>query len=163
MLPEASSHSAREGLADIHAFDGRHRFRPLERRIEAVAAVARTSEMGGITVNAVTKSDQIDYAIAEAEDLFVRAGRAKVMAESADLRRKRVRAALFVKYKGQSKGAGESEQMAEADPVYEAACMDWELAALEAETLRAQAEAKRMKFEAWRTANATERAKMNLR
>ena len=38
-----------------------------------------------------------------------------------------------------------------------------QIAALEAETLRAQAEAKRMRFEAWRTANATERAKMNLR
>lgn len=53
--------------------------------------------------------------------------------------------------------------MAEADPVYELACTDWENAALEAETLRAQAEAKRMRFDAWRTANATERAKMQLR
>jgi hypothetical protein len=53
--------------------------------------------------------------------------------------------------------------MAEADPVYEAACVDWELAAYDAEALRAQAEAKRMKFDAWRTANATERARMSLR
>ncbi len=105
----------------------------------------------------------IDRSIHDAEELFVRAGRAKVAAEAADLRRKRVRAALFVKYKGTGKGAGESEQMAEADPVYEAACTDWELAAYDAETLKAQAEAKRMKFEAWRTANATERARMNLR
>lgn len=105
----------------------------------------------------------IDQAIHDTEDLFVRAGRAKVAAEAADLRRKRVRATLFVKYKGQGKGAGESEQMAEADPVYEAACTDWELAAYDAETLKAQAEAKRMRFEAWRSANATERAKMQLR
>jgi hypothetical protein len=105
----------------------------------------------------------IEQAINDAEDLFIRAGRAKVAAEAADLRRKRVRAALFVKYKGDGKGAGESEQMAEADPVYEAACVDWELAAYDAETLKAQAEAKRMRFDAWRTANATERAKMNLR
>jgi hypothetical protein len=105
----------------------------------------------------------LEQSIDEAERLFVSAGQAKVRAESMDLRRKRVRATLFVKNKGQGNAAGASEQMAEADPVYELACNDWEGAALEAETLRAQAEAKRMRFEAWRTANATERAKMNLR
>lgn len=105
----------------------------------------------------------IERNIAEAEELFVSAGRAKVQAEAQDLRRKRVRAALFVKYKADGNPAGASEQMAEADPVYELACTDWVNAALEAETLRAQAEAKRMKFEAWRTSKATERAQMNLR
>lgn len=108
-------------------------------------------------------SEAIERSIHDAEQLFVNAGRAKVQAEAMDLRRKRVRATLFVKYKGAGNAAGASEQMAEADPVYELACNDWENAALEAETLRAQAEAKRMKFEAWRTANATERAKMNMR
>lgn len=114
-------------------------------------------------MNALVRPENIDQAIHDAEELFVRAGRAKVAAEAADLRRKRVRATLFVKYKGQGKGAGESEQHAEADPVYEAACTAWELAAYDSETLKAQAEAKRMKFDAWRTLNATERAKMNLR
>lgn len=108
-------------------------------------------------------TDKIDIAIDEAERLFVRAGQAKIAAEAMDLRRKRVRAALFVKYKGDGNPAGASEQMAEADPVYELACADWETAAMDAETLRAQAEAKRMKFEAWRTASATQRAQMNLR
>ena len=108
-------------------------------------------------------ADAIDRAIDEAERLFVSAGQAKVKAEAMDLRRKRVRAALFVKYKGDGNPAGASEQMAEADPVYELACADWESAAMEAETLRAQAESKRMKFEAWRTASATQRAQMNLR
>lgn len=107
--------------------------------------------------------DGIDRAIDEAERLFVAAGKARVGAEAMDLRRKRVRATLFVKYKGEGNAAGASEQMAEADPVYELACTDWENAALEAETLRAQAEAKRMRFDAWRTSNATERAKMGLR
>ena len=105
----------------------------------------------------------LDRAIAEAEELFIKAGRAKVNAEAMDLRRKRVRATLFVKYKADGNAAGASEQMAEADPAYELACADWELAAMDAETLRAQAEAKRMKFDAWRTANATARAQMNLR
>ncbi len=114
-------------------------------------------------MNQVTKIENVERSIAEAEELFVSAGKAKVAAEAADLRRKRIRATLFVKYKGQGKGAGESEQMAEADPVYEAACTDWELAAYDSETLKAQAEAKRMRFESWRTQNATARAQMNLR
>ncbi len=105
----------------------------------------------------------IERAIAEAEELFVSAGQAKVRAEAQDLRRKRVRAALFVKYKADGNPAGASEQMAEADPVYELACNDWEIAAMEAETLRAQAEGKRLKFEAWRTQQSTARAQMNLR
>lgn len=108
-------------------------------------------------------SDNIERAIEEAERLFVGAGQAKVKAEAMDLRRKRVRATLFVKYKGDGNPAGASEQMAEADPVYELACADWEAAAMEAETLRAQAEAKRLRFEAWRTQSATQRAQMNLR
>lgn len=105
----------------------------------------------------------IDQAVDEAERLFVEAGQARVRAEGMDLRRKRTRAALFVKYRGDGHPVGASEQMAEADPVYELACTDWETSAMEAETLRARAEAKRMKFEAWRTAKATERAQMNLR
>lgn len=116
-----------------------------------------------MATNPLASLPNLERAIDEAERLFVSAGQAKIKAESMDLRRKRVRAALFVKYKGSGNPAGASEQMAEADPVYELACTDWENAALEAETLRAQAEAKRMKFEAWRTANATARAQMNLR
>lgn len=107
--------------------------------------------------------DAIERAIDEAERLFVSAGQAKVKAEGMDLRRKRVRAALFVKYRGDGHAVGASEQMAEADPVYELACADWETAAMEAETLRAQAEAKRLRFEAWRTSESTKRAQMNLR
>ena len=108
-------------------------------------------------------SENIERAIDEAERLFVSAGQARVKAEAMDLRRKRVRATLFVKYKGDGNAIGASEQMAEADPVYELACNDWEIAAIEAETLRAQAEAKRLRFDAWRTRESTKRAQMNLR
>jgi hypothetical protein len=110
-----------------------------------------------------SRPSDIDRAIHDAEQLFMAAGRAKVQAEAMDLRRKRVRATLFVKFKGDGNPAGASEQMAEASPAYELACADWENAALEAETLRAQAEAKRLRFEAWRTTRADERAAMNLR
>lgn len=114
-------------------------------------------------MNAPARIDGIERAINGIEALLIEAGQAKIKAEAADLRRKRVRATLFVKYKGDGNPAGASEQMAEADPVYELACADWESAAYDYETLRAQAEARRMKFEAWRTAAATERAAMNLR
>jgi len=114
-------------------------------------------------MNAIAIPGTLDRAIHEAEELFVSAGEAKVKAEAMDMRRKRVRATLFVKYKADGNAAGASEQMAEADPVYELACADWEAAAMDAERLRAQAEAKRMRFDAWRTANATQRAQMNLR
>lgn len=116
-------------------------------------------------MNAITQptSDQLARAIDEAERLFVEAAQAKIKAESMDHRRKRVRATLFIKYRGEGQPAGVSEQMAEADPVYELAVNDYVSAAMEAETLKAQCDAKRMKFEAWRTGNATARAQMNLR
>lgn len=116
-------------------------------------------------MNAVSRisPDQIERAIEAAETLFVAAGQAKVRAESMDMRRKRVRATLIIKHKAEAKSVSLAEHMAEADPVYELACADWEAAAFEAETLRAEAEAKRLKFEAWRTNAATARAQMNLR
>ena len=95
-------------------------------------------------------------------DLFVRSGQAKIKAESMDLRHKRVRATLFCKYKADGNPRWRIGQMAEADPVYELACMSWENAAMEAETLRAQQRPRKMWFEAWRTVNATARAQMNL-
>lgn len=115
-------------------------------------------------MNAITPIlANLDRAIDEAERLFVTAGRAKVTAEAADMRRKRVRAALFVKHRATVKSAAEAEALAECDPAYELACADWEAAAYDAETLRAQAEAKRLSFEAWRTTESTRRAEMNLR
>jgi hypothetical protein len=114
-------------------------------------------------MNAIVTSDNLDRAIDEAERLFVEAGQAKVRARGMELRRKRVRAAMFVKHKANVKSAAEAQELAECDPTYELACVDWETVALEAETLEAQAEAKRMKFDAWRSVNATQRAAMNLR
>ena len=105
----------------------------------------------------------IDHAIDDAERLFIEAGQAKVRAEQLDYRRKSVRAAMFVKHKASVKSAAEAAEMAECDPVYELAKKDWFAAAMEAETLKARAEAKRLRFEAWRTNQSTMRAQMNLR
>ena len=105
----------------------------------------------------------IDHAIDDAERLFIEAGQAKVRAEQLDYRRKSVRAAMFVKHKASVKSAAEAAELAECDPVYELAKEDWFAAAMEAETLKARAEAKRLRFEAWRTNQSTMRAQMNLR
>lgn len=107
--------------------------------------------------------DPIDRAIHEAEELFVETGEAKANAEALNEKRRRTRAILFVEYRGRGKGSGESEQYAMADERYEAVCNECYQALLEAEVLKARSDAKRLKFEAWRTANATERAKMNIR
>ena len=113
--------------------------------------------------NELSITDNIERAIAATEDLLVRAGQANVRAEQMDYRRKSVRAAMFIKHKATVKSAAEATERAECDPVYELAKEDWFAASMEAVTLKAQAEAKRMRFEAWRTANATHRAQMNLR
>jgi hypothetical protein len=105
----------------------------------------------------------IENAIDEAERLFIQAGQAKVRAEQLDYRRKSVRAAMFVKHKATVKSAAEAAELAECDPVYELAKEDWFAAAMEAETLKARAEGKRMRFESWRTKQSTLRAQMNLR
>lgn len=114
-------------------------------------------------MNAPVNVDPIDRAIEAAERLFVEAGQAKVRAEQLDYRRKSVRAAMFIKHKASVKSAAEATEMAECDPVYELAKEDYFAASMQAVTLQAQAEAQRMRFEAWRTANATRRAQMNLR
>ena len=105
----------------------------------------------------------IEHAIDDAERLFVEAGQAKVRAEQLDYRRKSVRAAMFIKHKATVKSAAEAAELAECDPVYELAKEDWFAAAMEAETLKARAEGKRLRFEAWRTRQSTMRAQMNLR
>lgn len=105
----------------------------------------------------------IDHAIDDAERLFIEAGQAKVRAEQLDYRRKSVRAAMFVKHKASVKSAAEAAELAECDPVYELAKQDWFAAAMEAETLKARAEGRRLRFEAWRTNQSTMRAQMNLR
>lgn len=108
-------------------------------------------------------SDGIERAIDEAERLFIEAGTAKAEVRKLDMRRKRIRAAMFIKHKATAKSVAEAQELAECDPAYEIACVELEQADLKSEVLGAQAEAKRLRFEAWRTQSATERAAMNLR
>lgn len=114
-------------------------------------------------MNDVAQVGGLERAIDDAERLFVDAGRAKADASRLDRKRKRVRSALLIKHRANVKSVAEAEALAESDPVYEAICIELDEAELQFEVLEARAEAKRLRFDAWRTVNATERAKMNLR
>jgi len=104
----------------------------------------------------------VEELIAMAEELFIRAGRAKARAAALDEKRKRVKATLFVGYRNYGKSAADSEQLAYQDSRYQEIVDELETASIEAETSKARAEACRMKFEAWRTVEASQRAAMHL-
>lgn len=108
-------------------------------------------------------SEVIERAIHGLEEALENAGDNRARAEAMDERRKQVKAALIVKYRREGKGIGEAESFAMADPVYTEAANAWESANYEYRRSDARAEAKRLRFEAWRSQNATHRAAMNLR
>ncbi|WP_299327572.1 hypothetical protein [Parasphingopyxis sp.] len=105
----------------------------------------------------------LDRAIADMEELLVEAGNARAKAEAMDERRKQVRSTMFVKYRGDGLAIGEAEHRAQADEAYKTAAAEWELANYDYRKTEARAVAKRLAFEAWRTEQSTERARMNLR
>jgi hypothetical protein len=108
-------------------------------------------------------TEDFDMALDRLEEALTGAASARARVEALDERRKQVLAALVVKHRGDGKGIGEAEHFARADPTYQAAAAEWELANYDYRKTDAAAEGKRLRFEAWRTMNATERAKMNLR
>ena len=114
-------------------------------------------------MNDMTTINPLDRALHTLETVLEDAADKRARAEAMDERRKQVRSALVVKYRGDGKGIGEAEHFAIADPAYLAAANEWEAANYEYRRADAKAEAKRLSFDAWRTANATERAKMNMR
>lgn len=87
----------------------------------------------------------------------------KAEAENLEAVMKQKKAVLFLKYKSKGESAATAEQMALADPVYEEALTDWTKANLVYRRLDAEAEAARLRFEAWRTASSNKRAEMSLR
>jgi len=107
--------------------------------------------------------EKIERALHNLGECLEQAGEARAMAESLDEARKQKRAVLFIKYKSGGESAATAEQMAMADPVYAEALAEWTAANLRYRRLDAQAEKRRLAFEAWRTANANERARINLR
>ena len=107
--------------------------------------------------------EDFDMALDRLEESLEKAAEARANAEALDERRKQVLATMVVKHRGVGKGIGEAEHFARADETYKAAAAAWELANFDYRRLDAKAEGKRLRFDAWRSMNATERAKMNLR
>jgi hypothetical protein len=97
------------------------------------------------------------------ETALEHAAEARATAEEQAERMKQVFSALVVHHRGEGKGLGEAEHQARASDEYRAASDKWVVANYEYRRTDAKAESMRLRFEAWRTANATERAKMNLR
>lgn len=107
--------------------------------------------------------ERIERALQSMGDALSEAAEARANAEGLEEAMKQKRAVLFVKYKSQGESASTAENMARADPVYEEAMAAWTAANLAYRRLDAEAERRRLSFEAWRTLNANRRAEMNLR
>ena len=91
------------------------------------------------------------------------AAEARAEAEGLEAILKQKKAVLFLKYKSGGESAATAEQMALADAVYAEGLAEWTRANLAYRRLDAEAEAARLRFEAWRTASSNRRAEMNLR
>jgi len=113
--------------------------------------------------NPVLIPDNLDRSIHEAESLFEQTSIARAEAENAEAYSKQIRALQFVKFKDDGCSAAEAEKRAEASPEYRQASQDWMSKNITWRTLEGKARGKELRFEAWRTVNATERAKMQLR
>lgn len=116
-----------------------------------------------MATNPIATSDGIDRAVAEAEGLFEQTAIARGHAENAESYAKEIKAVQFVFFKDGGCSAAEAEKRAEASPEYRAAQKDWRDKNITWRTLEGRSRAKELKFEAWRTMNATARAQMNLR
>lgn len=113
--------------------------------------------------NALTEDERLEASLDAMERALDDAGEARAMAEAMDERRRQVRAALIVKYRGGGKAVGEAGEFAMADPVYTEAADKWIDANYAYRRTDAKAEGKRARWDTWRTKAATERAKMQLR
>lgn len=111
----------------------------------------------------MTLDESLERALATLGDKLEAAGTARADAENHEAIMKQKRAVLFLKYKSGGESAATADQMALADPVYAEVMAEWMKANLAYRRLDAEAEAARLRFEAWRTASSNRRAEMNLR
>ncbi len=107
-------------------------------------------------------SDAFERSIADAERLFEQAAEARAEAENAAERKKQVEALMFIKHKDAGCSAADADKRAITEPAYLAAADDWMSANITWRRFDGKARGKELRFEAWRTMNATERAKMRL-
>jgi hypothetical protein len=84
-------------------------------------------------------------------------------AERLEKRLKQKEAMLFIKHRKEAGSAALAERMALADPEYELALAEWEVANIKYRLADAEADRAKLSFEAWRTASSNKRAEMQLR
>jgi hypothetical protein len=84
-------------------------------------------------------------------------------AERLEKRLKQRHAILFVKHRKEAGSAAMADMLALADPEYELALAEWEVANIKYRLADSEADKRKLAFEAWRTLNANKRAEMNLR
>ena len=107
--------------------------------------------------------ERYERALDNLTNILSQAATARADAEAQEAIMKQKKAVLFLKYKAKGESAATAEQMALADPDYQEALTDWTKANLVYRRMDAEAEAARLRFEAWRTASSNRRAEMNLR
>ena len=119
--------------------------------------------MNALTQNQMPLEERLERALHALGETLSSAANARAEAENLEAAMKQKKAVLFLKYKSGGESAATAEQMALADPVYAEAQADWMKANLAFRRLDAEADAARLRFEAWRTASSNRRAEMNLR
>lgn len=112
---------------------------------------------------ALPLEERLERALHTLGQVLSQAATARADAETNEAILKQKKAVLFLKYKSGGESAATAEQMALADPAYQEALTDWTKANLAYRRLDAEAEAARLRFEAWRTASSNKRAELNLR
>lgn len=111
----------------------------------------------------VISTHSLEEEIHDAEATFEQVAIARAEAENAEERKKQIKALMFISFRDKGSSAADASERAMTTPEYKMAADQWMNANLLWRTLEGQAKAKELRFEAWRTINATERAKMNLR
>lgn len=119
--------------------------------------------MNAMTNDLMPLDERLERALHSLSQTLSVAATARADAENHEASMKQKKAVLFLKYKSGGESAATAEQMALADPVYAEALADFMKANLAYRRLDAEAEAARLRFEAWRTASSNKRAELNLR
>lgn len=112
-------------------------------------------------MNAVV--DNFERRLDDIEQTLEAAGEAKAKAAELEERMKRAYAAVCVHQMDTGKSAAAAEKYARASKPYSDLSDEWIAANYEHERLQAKVKANDHRIEVWRSRNATERAKMNLR
>lgn len=107
--------------------------------------------------------ERYERALQAMTETLTKAAEARAEAENLDAILKAKKAVLFLKYKSGGESAATAEQMAMADAVYQEGLAELSRANFAYRRLSAEADAAKLRFEAWRTASSNRRAEMGLR